>query len=90
MNASTSSQQCFGGIEFTLYVALSLSLSLQLSGSDPLPMSLPELSRIYPTPPSVETHNVDSSKFDEGKMVVEEGTEQNMACAASWENTNVS
>lgn len=44
-------------------------MAWQLAGTD---ISLSELSRIYPTPPSVESIE---EKYDEGKMFGEERTD---------------
>lgn len=51
---------------------------MQLSASEPI-----ELSRIYPTPPSVE--NNEGEKFEDVKIARAEGTDH-VTSASIWEN----
>lgn len=55
---------------------------LQLSASEPI-----ELSRIYPTPPSVE--NNEGEKFDEVKMSRITGGADQLVSGLLWENVSL-
>ena len=62
-------------------VWICLYFDLQLSATEPI-----ELSRIYPTPPSVE--NTEGEKFDEIKMSKAESTDP-LVSGLLWENVSL-